>query len=293
MENFVSDYILGFCDYLDKTGDYEFADRIMSTLANPYQKNVKIASKQLYSQEEVLQKLISYRLAADEVSPSIIRDIEGIGKTPKTPGGSSGEKALWARFVSMLMSKFPAFANSLSKFKNFGGPVVAAIFTVPQAVYWIKKIVNEGWEEAFDSKKEVAEFVSALSALLGTGSAFAAVASAAPTAGLGGLTFAALTNILFGISAAAYALTWILPNDDDPYDKLPADKKPKPQNSSPAAPREKPAPERSKPSEEPSESPSRPSSRPSRPRTPNVDPKEQRTIDDLREIQKGMGSISF
>ena len=76
MENFVSNYILGFCDYLDKTGDYEFADRIMSKIANPLQENVRIASKDLYTPDEVVQKFINYRLAEDSVSPAIIDSIE-------------------------------------------------------------------------------------------------------------------------------------------------------------------------------------------------------------------------
>jgi len=102
---------------------------------------------------------------------------------------------------------------------------------------------------------------------------------------------AAISTGLFGMSAACYILSLALTNNDDPYDNLPADKKPKPQKTSPSEPKE----EASAPSEpsRPSKRPSEPSSRQSKPRTPSVDSKEEKTIDDLRDIQKGMGSISF
>jgi hypothetical protein len=293
MENFVSDYILGFCDYLDKTGDYEFADRIMITVANPLRENVRVASKDLYSPEEVLQKLINYRFAEETKSGTSPSIIDAIDKAGKKADKTAARKALWSKFVSSLMKIFPNVASKISLLKNFGGPVITAIFVVPSLFTWVSRIANEG-KEALDSAKEYAEFASFVTALGGTISSFAAAASS-PTV-IGGLSMAAVSGILFAVSAAAYVVSLVLPNNDDPYDNLPADKKPKPQNSSPsapAAPREKPAPERSRPSEEQSEAPSRPSSRPSRPRTPSVDPKEQRTIDDLREIQKGMGSISF
>lgn len=299
MENI---YILGFCDYLDKTGDYEFADRIMFTVANPQIENIRTASKDLYSPEEVLQKFINYRLAEDSKSKgggsspssSIIDSIDKAGRKAEK---SAARRALWNKFVSALMKQFPKFANAISGLKNFGGPLITAIFVAPNAIYWISKIVNEGFKEALDTGKEWAEFGSFVTALLGTIAAFAAAASS-PTV-IGGLSMGAISAALYGISAACYAISWFTPNNDDPYDNLPADKKPKPQQSSPSpkAPKDEAAPRRSRPSEEPSEepseAPSRPSSRPSRPRTPSVDPKEQKTIDDLREIQKGMSSITF
>jgi hypothetical protein len=289
MENFVSNYILGFCDYLDKTGDYEFADRIMSKIANPLQENVRIASKDLYTPDEVVQKFINYRLAEDSVSPSIIDSIDKAGKKIDR---SAARKAAWLQFVSNLMKAFPKLANSISLFKNFGGPLISAIFVAPNAVHWIQKVNNEGFKEAFDTGKEWAEFGSFASALVGVISAFMA-AGTSPTV-VGGLSFAAISTVFFGISAACYILSLALPNNDDPYDNLPADKKPKPQKTSPSPPKEE-ASEPSKPSEpsRPSKRPSEPSSRPSRPRTPSVDSKEEKTINDLRDIQKGMGSISF
>jgi hypothetical protein len=290
MENFVPSYILGFCDYLDKTGDYEFADRIMSKISNPLQENIRIASKKLYTQEQVLQKLISYRLAADEVSPSIIRDIDSIGETPKTPEKSSGKKVLWARFISALIEKFPKFANTLSKFKNFGGPVITAIFAVPQAIYWIKKILNEGWAEAFDSGKEVSEFVSAISAIVGTISAFAAAGSAAPTAGLGGLTFGTISAVLFGVSAAAYVLTWILPDEDDPTDKIPNKNKPKKEEAKPSE-----APKQN--TSTPPSKPSTPSSKPSAPSAPRRQPSKPAENDSDKiwydKVNKNIKDIVF
>jgi hypothetical protein len=295
MENFVSNYILGFCDYLDKTGDYEFADRIMSKIANPLQENVRIASKDLYSPEEVLQKFINYRFAEETEgskstpAPAII---DSIDKAGKKAARIAAQKAAWLKFVSNLMKAFPKLANSIALFKNFGGPLISAIFVAPNAVHWIQKVNNEGFKEAFDTGKEWAEFGSFASALVGVISAFMA-AGTSPTV-VGGLSFAAISTVLFGISAACYILSLALPNNDDPYDNLPADKKPKPQKTSPSPPKEK-ASEPSKPSEpsRPSKRPSEPSSRPSRPRTPSVDSKEEKTINDLRDIQKGMGSISF
>jgi hypothetical protein len=288
MENFVSNYILGFCDYLDKTGDYEFADRIMSKLANPLQQNVRIASKDLYTPDEVVKKFINYRLAEDSVSPSIIDSIDKAGKKIDR---SAARKAMWGKFVSSLMKIFPNVASKISLLKNFGGPIITAIFVVPSAFSWISRIANEG-KEALDSGKEYAEFASFVTALGGTIASFAAAAGS-PTLILGA-SMAAVSAGLFALSAAAYILSLALPNNDDPYDNLPADKKPKPQKTSPSPPKEE-ASEPSKPSEpsRPSKRPSEPSSRPSRPRTPSVDSKEEKTINDLRDIQKGMGSISF
>jgi len=285
MENFVSNYILGFCDYLDKTGDYEFADRIMSKLANPLQENVRIASKDLYTPDEVVKKFINYRLAEDSVSPSIIDSIDKAGKKIDR---SAARKAMWDKFVSSLMKIFPNVASKISLLKNFNGPIITAIFVVPSAFSWISRIANEG-KEALDSGKEYAEFASFVTALGGTIASFAAAAGS-PTLILGA-SMAAVSAGLFALSAAAYVVSLVLTNNDDPYDNLPADKKPKPQKTSPSEPKE----EASAPSESPraSKKPSEPSSRPSKPRTPSVDSKEQKTIDDLRDIQKGMGSISF
>ena len=270
MENI---YILGFCDYLDKTGDYEFADRIMFTVANPQIENIRTASKDLYSPEEVLQKFINYRLAEDSKkskgggsspAPGII---DAIDKAGKKADKSAARRALWNKFVSALIKQFPKFANAISGLKNFGGPLITAIFVAPNAIYWISKIVNEGFAEAFDTGREWAEFGSFITALGGTIAAFAAAASS-PTV-IGGMTMAGISGLLFGISAACYALSWITPSNDDPYDHLPADKKPKPQQSSPSpkTPKEKPATKPS-PSTKPTSTTTSPTQQPDKPAKP-------------------------
>jgi len=309
--------ILRFCDYLDKNGDYAFSDQIFNRIANN-SKNIKTASNKKMSSEEnnnffvLANKYISYRLAEDEgkVSPSIIDQINNRERNRNDQSSVTGttkkvvEKAkdiaekrnLLKSFFSSLKNMFPKFSSQLSSASNtasrLSGPIIGAIFLVPSAYYWFTRITQEE-KEALDSYKEKADFGSFLTALAATISLAFAGASAAPTAGTGTLAGITLTGVLFAISAVLSITGFALgfSEKDDPYDNLPANKKPKPQKPSPSAPKE----EASAPSEpsRPSKRPSEPSSRPSKPRTPSVDSKEQKTIDDLRDIQKGMGSISF
>jgi hypothetical protein len=218
-------------------------------------------------------------LAEDEgkVSPSIIDQINNrernrndqssaTGTTKKVVENVKGiaeKRKLLTNFFNALKNMFPKFSSQLSSASNtvsrLAGPVIGAIFLVPNAYYWFTRISQEG-KEAYDSYKEKADLGSFLAALAGTISLAFAGASAAPTAGTGTVAAAALTTFLYAVSAALTVAGFALgfTEKDDPYDNLPANKKPKK--------------EEAKPSEAPKQNSSTPSSKPSTPSSPRRQP---------------------
>jgi hypothetical protein len=283
--------ILRFCDYLDKNGDYAFSDQILNRIASN-SKNIKTASnKKMSSQEKhdffvLANKYISYRLAEDEgrVSPSIIDQInKRENPIPPASGGVANKvkdkvkdivekRKLLTDFFIALKNMFPKFSSQLSSASNtvsrLAGPVIGAIFLVPNAYYWFTRISQEG-KEAYDSYKEKADLGSFLAALAGTISLAFAGASAAPTAGTGTVAAAALTTFLYAVSAALTVAGFALgfTEKDDPYDNLPANKKPKKEEAKPSeAPKQNTSTPPSKPSAPSSTSaPSAPRRQPSKP----------------------------
>jgi hypothetical protein len=273
--------ILRFCDYLDKNGDYAFSDQILNRIASN-SKNIKTASnKKMSSQEKhdffvLANKYISYRLAEDEgkVSPSIIDQINNRERNRNDQSSATGitkkvvenvkgiaeKRKLLTNFFNALKNMFPKFSSQLSSVSNtvskFTGPIIGAIFLIPNATYWFMRISQEGYE-AYDSYKEKADLGSFLAALAGTISLLFAGASAAPTAGTGAVAAASLTTFLYAVSAALSLAGLVLSfnEKDDPYDNLPANKKPKK--------------EEAKPSEAPKQNSSTPSSKPSAPSAPS------------------------
>jgi hypothetical protein len=287
--------ILRFCDYLDKNGDYTFSDQILNRIASN-SKNIKTASnKKLSSQEKnnlfiFADKYISYRLAEDEgkVSQSIIDQINK--RENPNPSASNGAAAkvvdkvkdkvkdvatqrnLLKNFFSAMKNIFPKFSSQLSSLSNtvsrFTGPVIGTIFLIPSAHYWITRISQEE-KEALDSKKEIADFASFISAVGGTIALAVGAVSTAPSAGTGTITGAGVAGVLYTISAllSGYGFIMGFSEKDDPYDNLPTNKKPKKEEAKPSeAPKQNTSTPPSKPSAPSSTSaPSAPRRQPSKP----------------------------
>jgi len=203
------------------------------------------------------------------------------GKSSLATGAAAASKnsKLWSSFVAKLGQMFPRFSSGLSKFRNIQMPLLTLIFSIDQAMYWIPKITNEGWD-ALNSVQEVTGFSAFISLAASTISAGIALVSAAPTEGVGLMTAGSLAAILLEISIVLGGISTVAGwfEKDKPSSK-------KPSSSEPAS---KPATLPTKPSNtqspKPVTSPTKPEAAPKKPssKPSTMDKKTEEAFQSLR-----------
>ena len=158
------------------------------------------------------------------------------------------KRNLLHKFIITLKDLFPKFSSQLgrlaSSVSSWGGPAISACFLLPNSIYWIKSVIEKGWE-AIDSGSEIASFGSFISALAGTIAGAIGALTAGPSAGTGAVAGGGLALALYGISGALNLGGFVSSffENDDPTDNLPKAKpttkpttKPSPQSGSSTKP---------------------------------------------------------